>query len=195
VNLNGYDGFFAATAGASGALIGLLFVAISVSHRTILGPDATVTNKVRASTALTSFITPLTICLLALIPDIGVRITSIIAGVIGLIYAASAIRLLLTGATERTSHWRALSALIGFIGVMVTDLTCGILLEINSHLETPNAIIAVTMVSLLGIGIDRAWELVGGRRASVTTSVKDLFRGSVKSAPEPRSGAGTGTDD
>jgi hypothetical protein len=60
--------FFVAAAGASGALVGLLFVAISVKPDRVIGAAAQTIHQVRASTALTAPANPLVLALVALIP-------------------------------------------------------------------------------------------------------------------------------
>lgn len=59
--------FFAACASVGGALIGLLFVAISVAHERILGAEASDIHGVRAAATLTAFTNALTVVLFGLV--------------------------------------------------------------------------------------------------------------------------------
>jgi hypothetical protein len=87
-----YQGFFTAIAGASAALTGLLFVALSVTSRSRLASYPTVIRDVRAAASLLAFTNVLTVSLFSLVPETNTGYPALVAGVFGLMFTAAGVR-------------------------------------------------------------------------------------------------------
>src|SRR6201995_5975030 len=154
--------FFVASASVAGALIGLLFVAISVAPERVLGPEASEVHGVRATATLTAFSNALTVSLLSLIPGFHVGGSATALAIVGLVFIART----LLGVTPA---WRAgrfklrdLSFLVGQFVVFVVQLLAAIGLDRHEDNRGDLQTICTLVVVCFLIGIERAWELVGG---------------------------------
>ncbi len=154
--------FFVATAGVAGALIGLLFVAISVAQDRLTSENADPVHQVRAAAALTAFTNALTISLFALISNSGVAWASVSVGIVGVLFIAGSLISLLR---ERQAHHAALrdaTFLIGQLVVFGLQIRYGLQLVANGHNADATQAIAILVVVCFLLGISRSWELVGG---------------------------------
>ena len=80
-----YNAFFTAIATGAAALIGLLFVAVSVRDETIFGPKAVAGGSALAITAFTGLVNSLLVSLLALIPQDNVGYGAAIIAVVDIV--------------------------------------------------------------------------------------------------------------
>ena len=80
----GFHDFFSGCATIAGALIGLLFVAISVSPEYLKGENARTDHQVRAGAAFSALINTLVIALFALLPTADLGTVGIILAGVGL---------------------------------------------------------------------------------------------------------------
>jgi len=177
--------FLAALVAAAGSLTGLLFVAMSVAapERTDDGPP--VIRQIRAAAALLAFVNVLAVSLFGLDPGIGIRWPAAVLGVTGILFIAAGTRTILTSSATAAERRGQLGLLNLLLLVFGTEFVTGIILIVDSHLETALDVLSAALICSLLVGIARAWELVGDRSAGIFTSIEVL----AQRAPRPQSPA------
>ena len=186
----GLHDFFLGSAGVAGALIGLLFVAISVSgERLAKAEAAALTLRIRAYAALTGFINALVVSLFALIPDGGIGTTSLVVAIVGLTFVAAALLSLIRVRHLRWATGRDALFLVGQAVVFIVQLTFAVdLMGQPSDSGAANGVAFLVVICFV-IGISRAWELIGGPSIGIGHEIVALVRDMEAS----REGRDTGT--
>lgn len=108
--MQAWSGFFAAIAGASASLLGLLFVAVSINADETIGPGRENSRRL-AEQAFQNYLAVLLVSLLALIPEITARMLGFAtATVVGLWMVLNLVRLShsLRNRNSEDSHRNAL---------------------------------------------------------------------------------------
>jgi hypothetical protein len=182
--------FFAASAGVAGALIGLLFVAISVSDRLRRAEPESQVHRIRANAALIAFNNALAVSLFALIPGEKIGWTSLVVSILGLLFVAAS---LLSFVRLRQVRWgtaRDAVFLVFLAVVFVIQLVSGI--DVMQQPGDSGAVetIAFLVVACFLIGIARAWELVGGPSIGLAHEVVALVRSEEQSRASRAAAAG-----
>ncbi len=168
--------FFVACAGVAGALIGLLFVAISVAHERLTAEHADQAHRVRASAALTAFTNAFVISLFGLIPGFGLGGTAFVVSLLGLSFVAGSLLSLLRVRRSQPRAPRDALFLVGLVAVFVLQLYYGLRLMSHGHEVYYAKSIAVLVVVCFLIGIARAWELIGGPDIGLTRQLASIAR-------------------
>lgn len=150
-----YNAFFTAVATGAAALIGLLFVAVSVRDESIFGPKATAGGEALAITAFTGLVNALFIALLALIPQDNLGVGAIILAVLS-IYGNVRLH---TGMRQVRS-----TILVGAaVAAYVVQFGYGIALLVNPHDSNAVNNISYVLFATVVYSLERAWALLQGK--------------------------------
>jgi hypothetical protein len=157
-----YHSFFMATTSVSGALIGLLFVAISVAPHKLSGEQASLAFQLRAGMAFSALIDALILSLVALLPnpDLGFW------GMVIAIFALSSVLGMAFVGVRRTRGEKRQVILAIRLAMMFAVFAVQLAWSID-WLGSPKGtgslnVDTIVVITLFLIAIDRAWELLGG---------------------------------
>jgi hypothetical protein len=169
-----YDAYLTAVATAAAALIGLLFVAVSVRDDTIFGPNAIPGGEALAITAFTGLVNSFVVSLLGLIPKINIGEPAVIMAVISIVAIVRLQRRLHTGRNRIVLAITLLAYAAQFgLGVLLLADS-----QDSDQLINLSIIIFVTLI----VSLQRAWSLLKGKhvasaRGSAMTGDHDPPRG------------------
>jgi hypothetical protein len=181
-----FHDFFSGCATIAGALIGLLFVALSVSPEYLRGEYARTDHQVRAAAAFSALINTLVIALFALLPTADLGTVGIILAGVGL---GSTGALIIALAREDKRIGRG--DIFMFVALLVLyglQLANAVGLEHAPH----NVGLVVNQGELAIIfflfGIARAWQLVGAREFGLVTTVASMIHRAAGNGPHHAGG-------
>jgi len=168
-----FHDFFSGCATIAGALIGLLFVAISVSPEKLTGATARTDHQVRAGAAFSALVNTMVIALVALLPGASLGEAGIILAAAGLGTTAGLVVVLYRehGTVQRGD---ATMFLIMFV-LYGLQLANAIKLEAAPHDVGRISDQGVLAIAFFLFGIARAWQLVGAREFSLVSTVTAMI--------------------
>lgn len=176
-----YQPFFTASVAASAALIGLLFVSVSIAPERVFGKDAEAGRQAQALSAFTALANVFFISMGALMPDVPIGIMVTIVSLPAVLQT-----LALLG---RARQWRAQQALFrGLFLFLASAVVYSFELYFGIQLwrEPSNAGWLSGLLDLMlgtyAIGLGRAWELMGAPRGGMIFGLMDILIGRLDNA-------------
>ena len=182
-----YRELFTAVATCAAGLTGLLFVAISVSPRDGKPAQPAVIHHVRAASALVAFTNALAVSLFGLVPGNSAGKAAIAVGAVGILFTAASVRSIVTSRDVSAKQALRQAGLITLLlAAFGAELGCGIGVTINRTAVFGPELLGDVLITMLLIGIARAWELVGARDTGILSSLAVL----VGRSPDPDESGG-----
>jgi hypothetical protein len=174
VVVGNYRDFFVVIASSSATLIGLLFVAMSVSMgRAQAHPQ--VIREFRAAASLLAFTNPFTVALFGLVPGTNIGYPAAIVGIIGVLFIAAGVRTILSLPSQVQRRRPQLTLVVALLVVFGFQILNGVELIMDSHHSGALGTIADVLIASLLIGIGRSWELVGEWDTGLVASLARLI--------------------
>ncbi len=158
--MTSYTGFFSGSATVAGALVGLLFVALSVGPERLRGETASPEHQAIAATAFTALVDALFVSLIGLQPGGGLWYGAVSLGALGLT-SSTALGVRLWRVRESQPVSRRWPYLLGFIiAAYAAQVVSGLLVRSESD---QGDLTATFVYIMFAVGISRSWELLGLR--------------------------------
>ena len=158
-----FNNFFLASAGIGATLVGLIFVAVSIAPEHNVQANAPIERQAMAASSFTALLNAFFISLGALIP-VNIGTLTLIMSTLGLINSS----LLAWNLLKERERWQNVVRRVFLILVSIIIYGYEFYFAILIILE-PNSVgniytLAGLLLGVYGIGLTRAWQLLGARR-------------------------------
>jgi hypothetical protein len=154
--------YFVVNVGASAALIGLLFVAVTVAPERIFGRDRTVKGLVLASSAFIALLDAFFVSMVAVIPKANIGSAVLVMGVLALLNTLSMARHLWVD-RHHTPLTQGLLLLLGSLVIYSYEINFGVALLQNARDVQAVQGLAYLLLGVYAVGVARTWMLLGGQ--------------------------------
>jgi hypothetical protein len=182
-----FHDFFGGCASVAGALIGLLFVALSVSPEKLTGDDARAEHQVRAGAAFSALVTTLVIALVALLPGVSLGGAGIVVAAAGLA-TTSALIIVLGREHQQKIHLGDVSMLAILLALYGLQLASAAQLDGSPGNVSGVSRQGALLIGFFLFGIARSWQLVGARDFSLASTVAAVIHRPASEGTRPQEG-------
>jgi hypothetical protein len=162
--------FFVTCAQAAAALVGLLFVAVSIAPETTVTAGAPAERRAVAASAFTALTCAFFISAFAQIPHVNLGFASVVIGLSGIVNSFILIRILGIGGPQLLAFLRRLLVVIISVGLYAGIVWQGVMLIRHPADSGPLSTLDGLLLGIFGLGLIRAWELLGVRRYGLLSS-------------------------
>lgn len=171
-----YIAYFAAVTGACGALIGLLFVSVTLRPETVFGEAALDRGRTLAAAAFTGLVNTFFLAMSALVPSVNLGYPAVILAVSSLVSTSR-----LHGKIARSRS--QLAYLLLSTSAFTFQIVEGVYLIAQPRGNSGVENLSYVMIGSMAIALGRAWALLQGKHMEPP-------QGATTSAASPASPAG-----
>jgi hypothetical protein len=165
--------YFLATAGAGAALIGLLFVAVSIAPEQIATRNAPLERQAVAASTFTSLVNAFFISLGALVPG-SLGTVALLMSLIGLLNSLTLGGHLLRHPKNWQNVFRRVFLILMSLVIYGAECYYALRLTITSSDVGSAYTLATLLLAVYGVGLIRAWELLGVNRFGLLSWLNPL---------------------
>ncbi|HEY7419132.1 MAG TPA: hypothetical protein VH593_28375 [Ktedonobacteraceae bacterium] len=170
-----FHDYFVASTGAGAALLGLLFVAISIAPEQTVKDGAPVERQAAASSAYTALLNAFLLSLVALIPQLNIGWAALVLGLIGLAnHFILAWNLFRHVQRRWLSLGRRATLILAGVVLYAYELYNAVLLLRTPTNPAPISSLAPLLIGIYALGLARAWQLIGGRHYHLSDLLSSL---------------------
>jgi hypothetical protein len=170
-----YRDLFVVIGTCAATLIGLLFVAMSITQEETASRPQEI-REFRAAAALLAFINAFTVSLFGLVPGTNIGYPAVVVAGVGILFTAGGVRTIISLHLPRRQSRSQVSLLVVLLAVFGLQLGRGIQLLVDRRNAGAVAFVGDILIVSLLVGIGRAWEFVGQWDTGVLASIGRLIR-------------------
>jgi hypothetical protein len=159
-----FANYFLASAGAGGALIGLLFVAVSIAPERTVAKGASQIRRATSASTFTALTNAFFISMNALLPNSNIGPLTVGFGLLGAINSASMAASVFRSGKSLQDYLRRALLITGSFVIYGFEVFNGAQLINSPHQVGYVYVISALVLTSYGLGLVRAWELLGAQR-------------------------------